>query len=175
MENKYLYNIFPEGEIYIQLRYFSPDPSTGECYEALVLRLNSDGSYNQQLEIYGQEIIAELRQWRACTEEKFDFALAKIIGPGTKKEWYEKYYGQWKDYFTARKDAVRATRLKNPPNNWHYYQILAQEYVNHHVQPKEDSLRLTAQGIEKASNPSLTDIFQRARQQATMDYVQERI
>lgn len=172
MEPQYLKITVQQGTIYYKVRYYSPT-NNDNCYEVLILREDTYGNLFQGTINLNKAGFANLCNNKyASTKNEFEAIRTKVLG-SSYEALYGQFYNQWKEYYSTKKACL--TKTKNMDvHGWDYWDVLEDAYLMSGVYPKRDSLILLEQGLIKQNNPSLYDIFQEARSNASFDYVNDK-
>ena len=179
MTNRYFKSIEPQGNVYMQLRYYSPNGTTDNCYEAIIILISPTGVVKQIVDSYNKtDFDFFQRNYQPSSAEEFiDVQEKHVLGGsmGTRKKLYDTYYEQWKDFYKAKKVSLENVRGSSTTNNWNYYDRLADQWVINGVNEKREGLTKIEKAVQQQANISNSDIYREARQNATLDYVAERI
>ncbi len=172
MTRKYYFKtVIAEGEIYLQLKYYSPYDNNNNCYEGLFLLIDPNNNIRQFTENYNEVDFNRFREtFQYSDKGEFEKTQESKIFKCTRQSLYDKFYNDWKQYFLLRKKSVDTVRNSNPKNNWEYYTRLESEYLTNGVYVQKDTLIKMDDGIRQQNNPSLSDVFKEARHIATLDY-----
>lgn len=177
MEKEYFKLTEPNGEVYMQLRYYSP-MSDDKCYEAVIIIKNKFGDVKEIVESYNKNDFNYFQNHFSTisADEFIVFQETYILGSvGARKNIYDTYYNQWKDYFLAKKQALANIKSTPNPFNYDYYYRLATEWVTTGVNARRDGLRQLEDSVKTHANVTQSDIYREAKHTATMDYVAERL
>lgn len=169
----YFKTSLPQGEIYIQARYFSPYKQN-ICYELLVLRTNALNQAFQRFEECSKEGLDVLdSQYSRSSQSEFEVFQERhfLGGIGNRKKLFDQYYNVWKEYYVAKQKAVEAVRKSNPPNNYYYYERLEEQANSHNVYGLRKKVADLMEKIRTEDSPVKSEIFREARSLATHHYV----
>lgn len=177
MEKYYFKSFEQQGDIFLQLRYYSPYESD-KCYEAVIILISPTGQVRQFIDNFNESDLKSFQQnLQQSTEIEFNAIQEQktLGGTGRRNEVYDTYYNQWKDYFLAKKRSLETVRSSTTTNNWNYYDRLENEWVLNGINEKRENLKKLEESVKQQNNISLSDIYKEARHNATLDYVASRI
>lgn len=159
----------PEGSVFFQFRY----SSTNHCFIGLVLREDKSGNVSQSSHNYDEKFVDEaLGQLARIEEAEFNRERNKFLAD-TYENFHRKFYDMWADYLRAKNLSYQAVHQKKFIIE-RDKEFETQFHLNG-VYTKRKSLEQTQNEVYLQNNPSLTDIFDQARNDALLDNAAGRI